>query len=899
MSGEITSTERSRLNFERAQAVIREFEGGFVDDPKDPDAATNFGITLRTLAKWRAMPVTKRDVMGMSYDEAKEIYFAEYWSKCLCGSMPGPLALPVYNVAVHAGPGTAGNLLRRALSQNGAPLKSAGMIDDDTIIAVAKAPLPSLTSDFIDLYEAKLRASPHFTQFKSGFLRRVAKLRIETETWLAELDIEKPIMPPAKSDNDGVTVTLTREDLIAEILKLLPALSAGSGVAPDITSQPGVAAPGSAIPKDQADAIAVILRQIVGVKGAPDMRLEGVSLDELFSGVSSSSNDEPGQRMNVWVSNAGESEQSQLLVHRAYILNFRVGEAIDSSLIGGPLTLIPRADIPEWGLDTDWVVVTHGCELRPLSPETKVTDELVGGVRTWSARFPLRVPQAGNSDLRQLQIKPLHVDPVVNVVVTVRNELYRQFKIHLSVLDEPIAVHQAPVRVESDVMPTAPGHLGLSPPHEWMTPNGRLSITVIGSQAVVAGNINGTQISSTENWLGVQARVTGPIKNVRAAAEILRATWEDHFNDIPADDLNTRLERWGKSRDRKTRWGGPEHSWSALQDWADEAHHEHWSRMARSKELRYLAQCGRQMFVSFFPNGENLNDWLASLPPSARLDVSWTPASGQGYIPHVPWGLMFTGEIPPETEAIDPMGFLGLRCRLAYTSHISRKSASRSLGSPADTHRAHLLYWNTGRNDQTGQEASWQRTSWKRWDNQIFVPETLQNPKAELLAVLERPAPTPMSVLYLFCQCNAGAGNDPVLRFGSTNAPADTVRQLELGSSPLTDRPFVFANACTTASADPYMANELEEAFFNRDCRAFLGTETKVPIVLGSRFASIFFHFFYRELDPQPMAAGEAVTQAKLFLWTHYRNIGGLFYCHINQYDLFMATQKEVENLRS
>jgi hypothetical protein len=108
----------------------------------------------------------------------------------------------------------------------------------------------------------------------------------------------------------------------------------------------------------------------------------------------------------------------------------------------------------------------------------------------------------------------------------------------------------------------------------------------------------------------------------------------------------------------------------------------------------------------------------------------------------------------------------------------------------------------------------------------------------------------------------------------------------------------VFANACDTAGTGTYRANEFEMNFFERECRAYLGTETKVPIVLGSRFATIFFHFFYRLLDPAPMAAGEAVTQTRLFLWTHYRNIGGLFYGYVNKYDLYVADKKEVLSLR-
>ena len=71
------------------------------------------------------------------------------------------------------------------------------------------------------------------------------------------------------------------------------------------------------------------------------------------------------------------------------------------------------------------------------------------------------------------------------------------------------------------------------------------------------------------------------------------------------------------------------------------------------------------------------------------------------------------------------------------------------------------------------------------------------------------------------------------------------------------------------------------------------------PIQFASRFASIFFHFLYRQMDPEPMAAGEAVAQTRLFLWTQYRNIGGIFYTYVNQYELFMASDAEVKALRS
>jgi hypothetical protein len=183
--------------------------------------------------------------------------------------------------------------------------------------------------------------------------------------------------------------------------------------------------------------------------------------------------------------------------------------------------------------------------------------------------------------------------------------------------------------------------------------------------------------------------------------------------------------------------------------------------------------------------------------------------------------------------------------------------------------------------------------------NQVFIPAAPgPNAKPELLKLLDEPAPPPVSVLYLFCQCNVGDGSDPVLRFGGTSQPADVLRRTELGTKLLTSQPLVFANACTTTAGDPYLANELEQIFFDRGCRAYLGTETKVPVPLASRFASVFFHFFYRRADPAPISAGEAAAQARLFLWTNYRNIGGLFYTYVNLYELFLASSAEVRALR-
>lgn len=300
-----------------------------------------------------------------------------------------------------------------------------------------------------------------------------------------------------------------------------------------------------------------------------------------------------------------------------------------------------------------------------------------------------------------------------------------------------------------------------------------------------------------------------------------------------------------------------------------------------------------------FPPDKQLSSWIASLPPGSRLDINWkVDESGPGNVPNVPWGLMYQFDLPATGKAIDPMGFLALRFRLGYWGYRGVSDASKALGTIADAHQAYCLYWGK---DQAGVEAARQRQRFQLWTNGVFVPEIPESPNArdEVLQTFEAPKHSPTSVIYFFCHAAVGDGDTPILRFGPTNGPTDVLETTDLTTGKdLVDKPLIFANACTTSSADPYVANLLQQDLFRRGCRGFLGTETRVPIQLASRFAEIFFHFFYRKVDPAPMAAGEALAQTRLFLLTEYANIGGIFYAYLNQYELYMASDSEVAALR-
>jgi CHAT domain-containing protein len=222
------------------------------------------------------------------------------------------------------------------------------------------------------------------------------------------------------------------------------------------------------------------------------------------------------------------------------------------------------------------------------------------------------------------------------------------------------------------------------------------------------------------------------------------------------------------------------------------------------------------------------------------------------------------------------------------------------LGGRDVAQRINLLYWGRNAGDDVGAEAKWQAEEYVRWGPPSAVLPDLSaaNLKQQLVLALDSPAPSPVGVIYFYCHCSVGDGNQPVLRFGSSAKRDDTLGRNDLSHRMLLDAPLVFANACTTAQSDPHMTSELEQAFFERGIRAFIGTETKVPTKLASKFAWLFFQFFYRYADQEPISAGEALAQARMFLWTQYRNIGGLFYSISNQYDLYLASMEELPKLR-
>lgn len=79
-------------------------EGGFVDHPRDPGGATNFGITQKTYDAFRRRNrVVQRTVRAINEKEYTAIYREDYWSPIKGDKLPAGIDYVTFDAAVNSG----------------------------------------------------------------------------------------------------------------------------------------------------------------------------------------------------------------------------------------------------------------------------------------------------------------------------------------------------------------------------------------------------------------------------------------------------------------------------------------------------------------------------------------------------------------------------------------------------------------------------------------------------------------------------------------------------------------------------------------------------------------------------------------------------------------------------
>lgn len=90
-------------DFDKAFEIVIGHEGGYVDNPRDPGGRTKYGISQRSYPKL--------DIKNLTLDQAKQIYFDNYWKASGADKYPWPMSYFIFDVAVNSGVGRARQLL--------------------------------------------------------------------------------------------------------------------------------------------------------------------------------------------------------------------------------------------------------------------------------------------------------------------------------------------------------------------------------------------------------------------------------------------------------------------------------------------------------------------------------------------------------------------------------------------------------------------------------------------------------------------------------------------------------------------------------------------------------------------------------------------------------------------
>jgi lysozyme family protein len=159
-------------NFDKCLKFVLQFEGGFVNNPKDPGGPTNLGVTQATLSNFLGRQATIAEVRALTPAKVAPIYRLKFWDHINGDDLPAGVDLAVFDFGVHSGPRRGIIGLQRALD-----LADDGKLGPVTTAAANKADPKTTIKAICDGRMAFLRKLKVFKSFGKGLTSRVDKCR--------------------------------------------------------------------------------------------------------------------------------------------------------------------------------------------------------------------------------------------------------------------------------------------------------------------------------------------------------------------------------------------------------------------------------------------------------------------------------------------------------------------------------------------------------------------------------------------------------------------------------------------------------------------------------------------------------------------------------------------------
>jgi lysozyme family protein len=161
-------------NWEKSFAEMIKSEGGFVNNPKDPGGATNWGVTKAVWEAWVKHPVTVDDMKQLTQDQVKPLYKKNYWDAVHGDDLPIGLDFLVFSFGVNAGTGRSIKILQTSLGT-----VADGQIGPNTLKKIQEADAKDLIERFSASKIAFYKSLSTFSTFGKGWLNRVDREKQE------------------------------------------------------------------------------------------------------------------------------------------------------------------------------------------------------------------------------------------------------------------------------------------------------------------------------------------------------------------------------------------------------------------------------------------------------------------------------------------------------------------------------------------------------------------------------------------------------------------------------------------------------------------------------------------------------------------------------------------------
>lgn len=200
-------------NYARAIAIELVYEGGYVDNPKDPGGATMKGVTQGTFNSWRARHGEAIEaVRNISDAELDAIYKTDYWDRVECDVLPAGVDLCMFDAAVNSGVGSASSWAQAVCG-----VTVDGDFGPKTKTAIQAMDPETFIRDFNSRRLGTLKRLPTWSTFKNGWSARISNGQKIELAWAQAGDGPDPIQAHTVGGNakaNPATIPVSKTSVI-------------------------------------------------------------------------------------------------------------------------------------------------------------------------------------------------------------------------------------------------------------------------------------------------------------------------------------------------------------------------------------------------------------------------------------------------------------------------------------------------------------------------------------------------------------------------------------------------------------------------------------------------------------------------------------------------------------